>query len=117
MSTLFDTILSYIRKYKNEPNSMATIETREVCDQRRRGTITMKWWKEKGILFITHIQLESVPLAPKHILTNCMKALRNVEDLGVNSVKLVAVANSELIGKLREHDWHAEDAGVLSYSM
>lgn len=117
MSSLFDTIVNYLRKYGEESNALATVETREVCDQRRRGTISLKWWKEKGILFITHIQLASVPLAPKNMLTGCMKALRNVDDLGVNSVKLVAVANSALIQKLCDNDWYSDDAGNLSFNI
>jgi hypothetical protein len=117
MSSLFDTIVNYIRKYKDEPNSLVTLETHNLCDQRRRGTITMKWWQENQILFITHIQLESVPMSPKHILSNTMTALRNVENLGLQTVKLVGVGNSVLSKKLQDKNWYQEDAGNLVFNM
>lgn len=112
MLSLYDTFGNYVRKQNNESNSCATIETLAVCDHQRNGTVTLKWWKETGTLFISHIFLDTYNNGNKNVLTDAVRALLENEDLlnkGLKMVKLVAVANSALIDKLVAKGWIHQD--------
>jgi len=112
MVSLYDTIVNYIRKYHNEPNSIVTIETYAIYDHQRNGTVTLKWWKETGTLFISHILLDTYNKSNKNILTGAVRILLQNEDLlnkGLKMVKLLGVANSALITKLEGLGWIHQD--------
>ncbi len=112
MLSLYDTFGNYIRKYQNESNSFVTIETHAVCDHQRNGTVTLKWWKETGTLFISHILLDAPTIGYKYTLTNTVRALLQNEEMvnkGLKMVKLIGVANSTLIAKLDAKGWVHQD--------
>lgn len=112
MVSLYDTLSNYVRKQHNESNSCATIETLAVCDHQRNGTVTLKWWKETGTLFISHILLDAPIHGYKNTLTNTVRALLQNEEMvnkGLKMIKLVAVANSALIDKLVAKGWVHQD--------
>lgn len=111
MIPLYDILVNYIRKYEKEPNSYATTETHILCDHQRKGTITLKWWKETGTLLISHIRLDAVPNGPKYVLTDAVNALKNaeMESKGLKMVKLIGVANSSLSEKMVNKGWDQSD--------
>jgi hypothetical protein len=115
MSSLYDTIVNYLTKYKNESNSNVTLQTLKLCDQMRKGHITLKWWKEHNILFILDIYLESVQNAPKNVLTNTINELKNnaVINSFLHTVKFVGVANTDLVKKLTDNGWTSYEAGII----
>lgn len=131
MLTLFDVFDSYLHVYHGESNSNVTTHTYRFEEGNRMGTITLKWWKEKGMLLISHIllQAERQPMQAeqqnkkeepkkKHVLTAAVKALQTEHHLGLGLqvVKLIGVANSTLSEKMVEQGWHAHEDS-LSYTM
>lgn len=113
MLSLYDTFGNYVRKYYNESNSFVTIETYAVCDHQRNGTVTLKWWKETGTLFISHIMLDTAKNGHNNVLTDAVCALLQNEEMvnkTLKMVKLIGVANSALIAKLEAKGWvHQND--------
>lgn len=120
MLSLYDTLANYIRKYQNESNSFVTIETHMICDQQRNGTITLKWWKESGMLLISHILLDTAKSDTKNVVTNTVNALLKSDDIlnrGLKIVKLSGVANSDLFEKMKAIGWiHYDDSLHMSIS-
>lgn len=114
MTSLYDTIVNYIVKYENELNSYVTTETHTLCDNQRNGTITLKWWKEMGILYISHIQLDTASNGKKYLLTETVNALQTefMINKGLKYIKLIGVANSHLSEKMINKGWDQSEDGL-----
>lgn len=119
MSTLYDTVVYYIRKYHNENNSNVTLEKFSICDNQRRGVLELKWWKEKGILIIRNIQLDTPKNeGNKNLIMKLIKGLGENQEIiqkGLSRIRLETVTNETLYEKFRDKGWSCMDGALDIY--
>lgn len=112
MTSIYDTLKTFLYSFYEEENSFATEKKYTINDSMRKGEITLKWWKGENMLIIKHISL-STPnkeYLGNNLLTKSVKTfLEDVrrDNKEISSVVLESVSNHKLRQKLLEKGWHS----------
>ncbi len=123
MTTIYNAIVDFIKKVKNETNVYLTKKEYELNDCNRRGKMTLKWWKEQSVLIISEIYLDTPDYrVNNNLLTLSLTKILSRENellepdrLVIQTIMLEGVYSTELYKKLTEKGWISEGLSNLKF--
>lgn len=125
MPSIYSCMVDFIKEVKNEKNVYLTKKEYILNDCGRSGKMTLKWWKEKSILIISDIFLDT-PNGPnrqnRNLLTETITKILSRENealdpdrLVIQSVVLEGVYQEEFKKKMRDKGWSEDSSYTLHF--